>query len=63
MNRDVENCYYQGKIRNQPGSFAAVSTCNGALRGFFSTGGNSTLESQYLIEPIDDKESKYTLFI
>ncbi|XP_068852682.1 disintegrin and metalloproteinase domain-containing protein 11 isoform X1 [Aphelocoma coerulescens] len=40
-----EHCYYQGRIRGQPRSFAALSSCQG-LRGVFSDG-----RATYLIEP------------
>ncbi|XP_050841715.1 disintegrin and metalloproteinase domain-containing protein 11 [Serinus canaria] len=40
-----EHCYYQGRIRGQPHSFAALSSCQG-LRGVFSDG-----RATYLIEP------------
>ncbi|XP_069733435.1 disintegrin and metalloproteinase domain-containing protein 11 [Phaenicophaeus curvirostris] len=40
-----EHCYYQGWIRGQPRSFAALSSCQG-LRGVFSDG-----RATYLIEP------------
>ncbi|NXW04258.1 ADA11 protein, partial [Fregetta grallaria] len=40
-----EHCYYQGRIRGQPRSFVALSSCQG-LRGVFSDG-----QATYLIEP------------
>ncbi|XP_067167915.1 disintegrin and metalloproteinase domain-containing protein 11 [Apteryx mantelli] len=40
-----EHCYYQGTVRGQPGSFAALSSCQG-LHGVFSDG-----RATYLIEP------------
>ncbi|NXE82511.1 ADA11 protein, partial [Cochlearius cochlearius] len=40
-----EHCYYQGRIRGQPRSFVALSSCQG-LRGVFSDG-----RATYLIEP------------
>ncbi|XP_061675109.1 disintegrin and metalloproteinase domain-containing protein 22 isoform X2 [Syngnathoides biaculeatus] len=40
-----EHCYYQGKVRNIPHSFAALSTCHG-LHGMFFDGNHT-----YLIEP------------
>ncbi|NXF12705.1 ADA11 protein, partial [Smithornis capensis] len=40
-----EHCYYQGRVRGQPRSFAALSSCQG-LRGVFSDG-----RATYLIEP------------
>ncbi|NXY80098.1 ADA11 protein, partial [Glareola pratincola] len=40
-----EHCYYQGRIRGQPRSFAALSSCQG-LHGVFSDG-----RATYLIEP------------
>ncbi|KAG7279107.1 hypothetical protein CRUP_004050 [Coryphaenoides rupestris] len=33
----AEHCYYQGRLRGSPGSWAALSTCHG-LRGMFSDG-------------------------
>uniref|UniRef100_A0AAV2KFV1 ADAM metallopeptidase domain 11 n=1 Tax=Knipowitschia caucasica TaxID=637954 RepID=A0AAV2KFV1_KNICA len=43
-----EHCYYQGKLRNSPGSWAALSTCHG-LCGMFSDGFFS-----YGIEPVQN---------
>ncbi|VTJ67177.1 Hypothetical predicted protein [Marmota monax] len=40
-----DHCYYQGKLRDSPHSFAAISTCRG-LHGVFSDG-NLT----YIVEP------------
>ncbi|XP_051496289.1 disintegrin and metalloproteinase domain-containing protein 11 isoform X2 [Apus apus] len=40
-----EHCYYQGRLRGRPRSFAALSSCQG-LRGVFSDG-----RATYLIEP------------
>uniref|UniRef100_F6S6L7 ADAM metallopeptidase domain 11 n=1 Tax=Monodelphis domestica TaxID=13616 RepID=F6S6L7_MONDO len=41
-----DHCYYQGKLRDNPGSFAAISTCQG-LHGVFSDGNFTyTLEPQ-----------------
>ncbi|XP_014798157.1 PREDICTED: disintegrin and metalloproteinase domain-containing protein 11 [Calidris pugnax] len=40
-----EHCYYQGRVRGQPRSFAALSSCQG-LHGVFSDG-----RATYLIEP------------
>uniref|UniRef100_A0A8V5GTF9 Uncharacterized protein n=1 Tax=Melopsittacus undulatus TaxID=13146 RepID=A0A8V5GTF9_MELUD len=40
-----EHCYYQGRIRGQPHSFAALSSCQG-LSGVFSDG-----RATFLIEP------------
>nr|XP_057940086.1 disintegrin and metalloproteinase domain-containing protein 22 isoform X3 [Doryrhamphus excisus] len=40
-----EHCYYQGKVRDVPRSFAALSTCHG-LHGMFFDGNHT-----YLIEP------------
>ncbi|XP_054638184.1 disintegrin and metalloproteinase domain-containing protein 22 isoform X2 [Dunckerocampus dactyliophorus] len=40
-----EHCYYQGKVRDVPNSFAALSTCHG-LHGMFFDGNHT-----YLIEP------------
>ncbi|XP_028825407.1 disintegrin and metalloproteinase domain-containing protein 11 isoform X2 [Denticeps clupeoides] len=41
-----EHCYYHGRLRGIPGSWAALSTCHG-LRGMFSDGNFS-----YGIEPV-----------
>ncbi|KAM3859950.1 disintegrin and metalloproteinase domain-containing protein 11 [Diretmus argenteus] len=43
-----EHCYYHGRVRGVPGSWAALSTCHG-LRGMFSDGNFS-----YGIEPVLD---------
>ncbi|XP_030225616.1 disintegrin and metalloproteinase domain-containing protein 22 isoform X1 [Gadus morhua] len=40
-----EHCYYQGKVRNVPDSFVALSTCHG-LHGMFFDGNHT-----YMIEP------------
>ncbi|KAM9520790.1 disintegrin and metalloproteinase domain-containing protein 11 isoform 2-T2 [Guaruba guarouba] len=40
-----EHCYYQGRLRGQPHSFAALSSCQG-LSGVFSDG-----RATFLIEP------------
>ncbi|XP_061079560.1 disintegrin and metalloproteinase domain-containing protein 11-like isoform X2 [Conger conger] len=40
-----EHCYYHGRVRGVPGSWAALSTCHG-LRGMFSDG-----QCSYGIEP------------
>ncbi|KAM9310193.1 disintegrin and metalloproteinase domain-containing protein 22 [Pholidichthys leucotaenia] len=40
-----EHCYYQGKVRDIPHSFVALSTCRG-LHGMFSDGNHT-----YMIEP------------
>uniref|UniRef100_I3JFY8 ADAM metallopeptidase domain 22 n=1 Tax=Oreochromis niloticus TaxID=8128 RepID=I3JFY8_ORENI len=40
-----EHCYYQGKVRNIPHSFVALSTCHG-LHGMFFDGNHT-----YMIEP------------
>uniref|UniRef100_A0A672UJB7 ADAM metallopeptidase domain 11 n=1 Tax=Strigops habroptila TaxID=2489341 RepID=A0A672UJB7_STRHB len=40
-----EHCYYQGRLRGQPRSFAALSSCQG-LSGVFSDG-----RATFLIEP------------
>ncbi|EPY89700.1 a disintegrin and metalloprotease domain 11 isoform 1 preproprotein-like protein [Camelus ferus] len=42
-----DHCYYQGKLRGNPQSFAALSTCQG-LHGVFSDG-NFT----YIVEPLE----------
>ncbi|KAJ8344694.1 hypothetical protein SKAU_G00288870 [Synaphobranchus kaupii] len=43
-----EHCYYHGRVRGVPGSWAALSTCHG-LRGMFSDG-----QFSYAIEPALD---------
>lgn len=43
-----EHCYYQGRLRDLPGSWAALSTCHG-LSGMFSDGFFS-----YGIEPVQN---------
>ncbi|KAG7227940.1 hypothetical protein INR49_013734 [Caranx melampygus] len=45
-----EHCYYHGRVRGLPGSWAALSTCHG-LRGVFSDGNFS-----YGIEPVGNGE-------
>uniref|UniRef100_A0A4W6BYT1 ADAM metallopeptidase domain 11 n=1 Tax=Lates calcarifer TaxID=8187 RepID=A0A4W6BYT1_LATCA len=45
-----EHCYYHGRVRGLPGSWAALSTCHG-LRGMFSDGNFS-----YGIEPVGSGE-------
>ncbi|XP_077170218.1 disintegrin and metalloproteinase domain-containing protein 11 isoform X2 [Paroedura picta] len=45
-----EHCYYQGRLRGEANSFAALSTCHG-LRGVFSDG-----RATYLLEPHDSPE-------
>uniref|UniRef100_A0A8C6LIX0 ADAM metallopeptidase domain 22 n=1 Tax=Nothobranchius furzeri TaxID=105023 RepID=A0A8C6LIX0_NOTFU len=40
-----EHCYYQGKVRDVPGSYVALSTCHG-LHGMFFDGNHT-----YMIEP------------
>uniref|UniRef100_A0A673API2 ADAM metallopeptidase domain 11 n=1 Tax=Sphaeramia orbicularis TaxID=375764 RepID=A0A673API2_9TELE len=45
-----EHCYYHGRVRGLPGSWAALSTCHG-LQGMFSDGNFS-----YGIEPLGDGE-------
>ncbi|EHB09259.1 Disintegrin and metalloproteinase domain-containing protein 11 [Heterocephalus glaber] len=40
-----DHCYYHGKLRGNPRSFAALSTCRG-LHGVFSDG-----DSTYVVEP------------
>uniref|UniRef100_A0A8C3P2K5 ADAM metallopeptidase domain 22 n=1 Tax=Cyanoderma ruficeps TaxID=181631 RepID=A0A8C3P2K5_9PASS len=46
-----EHCYYQGKIRGNPVSFVALSTCHG-LHGMFYDGNHT-----YLIEPDENYTS------
>ncbi|KAM4525450.1 disintegrin and metalloproteinase domain-containing protein 11 isoform 1-T1 [Odontesthes bonariensis] len=45
-----EHCYYHGRVRGLPGSWAALSTCHG-LQGMFSDGNFS-----YGIEPVGSGE-------
>ncbi|XP_042327774.1 disintegrin and metalloproteinase domain-containing protein 11 isoform X1 [Sceloporus undulatus] len=45
-----EHCYYQGHIRGEANSFAALSSCHG-LHGVFSDG-----RATYLLEPHDSPE-------
>ncbi|XP_028672970.2 disintegrin and metalloproteinase domain-containing protein 22 isoform X4 [Erpetoichthys calabaricus] len=47
-----EHCYYQGKIRDMPKSFVAISTCHG-LRGMFFDGNHT-----YMISPDERSESE-----
>ncbi|CAB1434716.1 unnamed protein product, partial [Pleuronectes platessa] len=47
-----EHCYYQGKVRDSPHSFVAVSTCHG-LHGMFFDGNHT-----YMIEPGGEDSSK-----
>ncbi|XP_036767701.2 disintegrin and metalloproteinase domain-containing protein 22 isoform X10 [Manis pentadactyla] len=47
-----EHCYYQGHIRGNPASFAAMSTCHG-LHGMFYDGNHT-----YLIEPEENDTSQ-----
>uniref|UniRef100_A0A8C6NNY6 ADAM metallopeptidase domain 11 n=1 Tax=Nothobranchius furzeri TaxID=105023 RepID=A0A8C6NNY6_NOTFU len=48
-----EHCYYHGRVRGRPGSWAALSTCHG-LQGMFSDGNFS-----YGIEPVGSREVRY----
>ncbi|VDN03744.1 unnamed protein product [Thelazia callipaeda] len=48
INRHVENCYYQGTVNGEDGSFVALSTCNG-LRGIIAFDNGSA----YGIWPLD----------
>ncbi|XP_068439219.1 disintegrin and metalloproteinase domain-containing protein 11-like isoform X2 [Clinocottus analis] len=50
QNMGGEHCYYHGRVRGLPGSWAALSTCHG-LRGMFSDGNFS-----YGIEPVGSGE-------
>ncbi|XP_070584265.1 disintegrin and metalloproteinase domain-containing protein 22 [Erythrolamprus reginae] len=47
-----EHCYYQGRIRGNPDSFVALSTCHG-LHGMFYDGNHT-----YLIEPEENCTSQ-----
>ncbi|XP_061622719.1 disintegrin and metalloproteinase domain-containing protein 28 isoform X2 [Phyllopteryx taeniolatus] len=44
--KDIDHCYYHGKIVNESDSTVSVSTCDG-LRGYFRTAAQ-----RYLIEPL-----------
>ncbi|XP_030647675.1 disintegrin and metalloproteinase domain-containing protein 28 [Chanos chanos] len=46
--KDLDHCYYQGKISNDEESIVSMSTCDG-LRGYFQTA-----EQRYLIEPLSE---------
>ncbi|XP_056286701.1 disintegrin and metalloproteinase domain-containing protein 11 isoform X3 [Pseudoliparis swirei] len=50
QNMGGEHCFYHGRVRGLPGSWAALSTCHG-LRGMFSDGNFS-----YGIEPVGSGE-------
>ncbi|TMS21829.1 Disintegrin and metalloproteinase domain-containing protein 11 [Larimichthys crocea] len=52
QNMGGEHCYYHGRVRGLPGSWAALSTCHG-LRGMFSDGNFS-----YGIEPLSSGEEQ-----
>uniref|UniRef100_A0A8C4E9H5 Peptidase M12B domain-containing protein n=1 Tax=Dicentrarchus labrax TaxID=13489 RepID=A0A8C4E9H5_DICLA len=52
QNMGGEHCYYHGRVRRLPGSWAALSTCHG-LQGMFSDGNFS-----YGIEPVDSGEEQ-----
>lgn len=45
ISKEREHCYYQGKVRDIPDSFVALSTCHG-LHGMFFDGNHT-----YMIEP------------
>uniref|UniRef100_A0ABI7WPN0 ADAM metallopeptidase domain 22 n=1 Tax=Felis catus TaxID=9685 RepID=A0ABI7WPN0_FELCA len=47
-----EHCYYQGRVRGNPASFVALSTCHG-LHGMFYDGNHT-----YLIEPEENDTSQ-----
>ncbi|KAI5618512.1 zinc metalloproteinase-disintegrin-like brevilysin H2a isoform X2, partial [Silurus asotus] len=49
--RDLDLCYYHGKIVNDSKSMVSVSTCDG-LRGYFQTA-----EQKYLIEPLSENNT------
>ncbi|KAL1778233.1 disintegrin and metalloproteinase domain-containing protein 22 isoform X4 [Sigmodon hispidus] len=51
-NKGGEHCYYQGKVRGNPASFVALSTCHG-LHGMFYDGNHT-----YLIEPEENETSQ-----
>lgn len=44
--KDIDHCYYHGRIVDDSESFASISTCDG-LRGYFRTSAQ-----RYLIEPL-----------
>ncbi|XP_027885965.1 disintegrin and metalloproteinase domain-containing protein 11 isoform X5 [Xiphophorus couchianus] len=52
QNTGGEHCYYHGRVRGLPGSWAAISTCQG-LQGMFSDSNFS-----YGIEPVGNGEQK-----
>ncbi|XP_076869019.1 disintegrin and metalloproteinase domain-containing protein 22 isoform X2 [Brachyhypopomus gauderio] len=53
ISKGGEHCYYQGKVRDAPQSFAALSTCHG-LHGMFFDGNHT-----FMIEPgEEDSESE-----
>ncbi|XP_068161064.1 disintegrin and metalloproteinase domain-containing protein 11-like [Antennarius striatus] len=51
-----EHCYYQGRLRGLPGSWAALSTCHG-LHGMFSDGNMS-----YSIQPVDGSQVDHVVY-
>ncbi|XP_051533774.1 zinc metalloproteinase-disintegrin-like atrolysin-A isoform X2 [Myxocyprinus asiaticus] len=48
--KDLDLCYYHGKIVNDSDSSVSMSTCDG-LRGYFQTA-----EQRYLIEPLSEND-------
>lgn len=49
--KNLDNCYYHGRIVNESGSMVSMSTCDG-LRGYFKTA-----SQRYLIEPLSGDEA------
>uniref|UniRef100_A0A3Q0RN31 Uncharacterized protein n=1 Tax=Amphilophus citrinellus TaxID=61819 RepID=A0A3Q0RN31_AMPCI len=48
--KDIDHCYYHGRIVNDSRSSVSISTCNG-LRGYFRTSAQ-----RYLIEPLSSDD-------
>ncbi|XP_020513659.1 disintegrin and metalloproteinase domain-containing protein 28 [Labrus bergylta] len=48
--KDIDHCYYHGKILHDSKSSVSISTCDG-LRGYFRTS-----EQRYLIEPLSGSD-------
>ncbi len=47
----MELCHYHGKVRGLPGSWAALSTCNGEVRGVLFDG-----EEMHHVEKGEDED-------
>ncbi|XP_054899070.1 disintegrin and metalloproteinase domain-containing protein 11 isoform X2 [Poeciliopsis prolifica] len=56
QNAGGEHCYYHGRVRGLPGSWAAISTCRG-LHGMFSDSNFS-----YGIEPVGNGEKDHIVY-